>query len=98
MYRKQQPFEEAAELGIFTLIAQGLTLPLATPARYWGADAGPDAPGATPPREGLFRRIERWFWSRRQEALDAHLAQARDVYELEDRLREVGQPARHLPD
>jgi hypothetical protein len=40
-------------------------------------------------RPGLFARIDRWFWRQRQRALEAHLAQSQDVYELERRIRDL---------
>ena len=44
-------------------------------------------------RGGLFDRIDAWFWRQEQKELEAWLAQSRSVFELERRIRDIGQGA-----
>jgi hypothetical protein len=41
------------------------------------------------PKRGLLDRIDHWFWTLEQRALEAKLAQATDIYDLELRIREI---------
>ena len=41
------------------------------------------------PRRGLLDRIDQWFWRLEQRALEARLAEATDIYDLEVRIREM---------
>ena len=79
------------DLGVFALLATALALkPLGQDALERGYLAeGPKATDATPPRRGLLERIDRWFWKRNQRALEAHLGKAKDVYDLEARIRDL---------
>jgi len=40
-------------------------------------------------KRGLLDRIDHWFWTLEQRALEARLAQATDIYDLELRIREI---------
>jgi hypothetical protein len=41
------------------------------------------------PKRGLLDRLDDWFWMLEQRALEARLAQATDIYDLELRIREI---------
>jgi hypothetical protein len=41
------------------------------------------------PKRGLLDRIDHWFWTLEQRALEARLADATDIYDLELRIREI---------
>ena len=81
------------ELGIFALLAHalamqspGVSMSLRQPVRE----------GAAPvPKRGLLDRLDHWFWKRDQRAMEAHLAQAKDVYELEVRIRDLERRVPH---
>ena len=82
--------DDVAGLDIFTLIARGLTSPGTMPQP--GADrdrhdvlTSPVAPSA--PKVGWAERLERWFWRQHQRELEAYLAKATDVNDLERRMR-----------
>jgi hypothetical protein len=40
-------------------------------------------------RRGLLERLEYWFWAQQQRDLEAYLAKATDVYDLEARIHAV---------
>ena len=54
-------------------------------------DLGGEAAEANPeePKRGLLDRLDDWFWTLEQRALEARLAQATDIYDLEVRIREI---------
>jgi len=75
--------------GTFAAIADAL-------ARLPGDATRPDAaskPSRTAPVEevriGLAERIDRWFWRQQQRDIEAFLARSRDVFELEQRIRDI---------
>ncbi len=76
-------------LGVFTLLANALTLPpQVSPAierRQTCADGVRS--GLPARRRGILERIDHWFWVQQQRDLEAYLAKARDVYDLEARIR-----------
>ena len=41
------------------------------------------------PKRGLLDRIDHWFWRLEQRAIEARLADATDIYDLEVRIREI---------
>jgi len=55
------------------------------------ADPGGEASETDPeePRRGLLDRLDQWFWRLEQRALEARLATATDIYDLEVRIREI---------
>lgn len=81
-----------------TLLAEALTLHARFPLRNEvpaSAAPPPSRAAATPsksaPRErkGWLNRLDAWFWRQRQSAREAYLAQARDVFEVERRIRDL---------
>jgi hypothetical protein len=40
-------------------------------------------------KRGLLDRLDDWFWNLEQRALEARLAEATDIYDLELRIREI---------
>lgn len=40
-------------------------------------------------RTGFFARLDRWFWRQTQREREAYLAGARDIYDLEERIRRL---------
>ena len=50
---------------------------------------GPSRPADSAPRDGWLDRLDRWFWTQRQRGVDARLADSRDVYGLEARMRDL---------
>jgi hypothetical protein len=80
---------------VFTLIADGFSLPRReTQAAHSNDQNARPAPTG---RGGWLNRLENWAWRQRQRELDAHLAQSRDVFELEARIRDIerGNPSRY---
>jgi hypothetical protein len=55
-------------------------------------------PEKRPPRPakkqstGFLERIDRWFWRRAQREREAYLSGARDIFELEERIRRLERP------
>lgn len=92
MQRAQIPIQG---LDIFTLMARALAMqPL-------GNDAG-NEPDRTAdaraidrePQRGWLDRLDHWFWKREQRAVEAYLATASDIYDLEVKIRELERGAR----
>ena len=40
-------------------------------------------------RRGFLERLDHWFWAQQQRDLEAYLAKATDVYDLEARIRAI---------
>ena len=86
-------------LDIFTLMASALAMqPLSYHAG--GERHRTAAAPATDrePRRGWLDRLDHWFWKLEQRAIEAHLAAATDVYDLEVRIRELERGARPWSD
>lgn len=65
-----------------------------------GATLPMDVPAATAPRKpaaqsGLLERIDDWFWQLRQRDVNAYLARSQNVYELEQRMRDLERMTPH---
>src|SRR5258708_36046329 len=79
-----------------TLLADAITLharfpvrnELSAPAEGSRPTAAASKP-APPERKGWLNRLDAWFWRQRQSARDAYLAQAKDVFEVERRIRDL---------
>jgi hypothetical protein len=84
-------------LGIFSLIAEALTLPPpgsdAIAFRDPRAAQVPAAP--RPSGRGFLDRLDQWFWSGHQRHVEAYLAQAMDVHDLEARIRALERSVPH---
>jgi hypothetical protein len=76
-------------LNIFALMAKALTLSPPTPGGLDRQDTRADgAPArAQPRRRGFFERLDHWFWIQQQRGVEAYLAKATDVHDLETRIR-----------
>jgi hypothetical protein len=48
-----------------------------------------DARQGRVPSGGLFERLDHWFWRQAQRDREAYLSGARDIFELEDRIRRL---------
>jgi hypothetical protein len=46
-------------------------------------------------RRGLFERLDHWFWRQHQHDIEAYLAKATDVYDLEARIRALERNVPH---
>ena len=92
MHTNRIPLDDLGGLGIFNLIAKALMV-AALGARA-PASARRRSAKVPAPRVGLLDRIDRWCWRLSQRALEEHLGQARDVYDLEARIRDL---ERRLP-
>lgn len=49
-----------------------------------------------PPRRSLVDRLEDWLWHPQQRDTEAYLATSRDVFELEERIRDLGRAETRL--
>lgn len=101
MHTEHLPIHDPGELGVFALMAKAMMDPGWPSTRAPGPEkpeqrdvpATPEAPIA--PRRGLLHRLERWFWAKQQRDLEAYLAQASDIHDLETRLRLIEQRGLH---
>jgi hypothetical protein len=87
MRANQIPLDDLGGLGIFSLMAKALALNPPVPGALDRPNASPSR--ATAPRRGLLDRLNHWFWTREQRAVEAYLAQSQDVHELEARIRRL---------
>ena len=80
-----------AGLGLFSAIAKALTFPSPQAGSAERRDAVvTPVPEKTPVhRRGWLERLEYWFWLQQQRDLEAYLAKATDVYDLEARIHAV---------
>ena len=83
---------DPAGLGIFPVDCEGAGVP-ATASRAHSS-AGTQLPrpclAKTPVRRrGFLERLDHWFWAQQQRDLEAYLAKATDVYDLEARIRAI---------
>jgi len=85
------PLTDPAGLGIFPLIAKALMFPARQEGSFGRQDAAvTPVPEQTPVRRrGFLERLEYWFWAQQQRDLEAYLAKATDVYDLEARIHAV---------
>jgi len=86
---------DPAGLGIFPLIAKALMfLPPQAEAFERRDAAASDLPAALPERRrGWLDRLEHWLWRQEQREIEAYLAKATDIYDLEARLRTIDRNA-----
>ena len=84
-------FSEIGGLDIFVLMARALTLPPRKSEPFGRQEAAAERTPAKAPerRRGLLDRLEHWFWTQQQRDLEAYLAKATDVYDLEARIRAI---------
>jgi len=79
------------ELGVFALMATALAIkPFGTDPLDRGRPA-PETRGseARPVRRSLLERLDDWCWKHEQREREAYLAQSKDVYDLEARIRDL---------
>ena len=74
-------------LGIFDLLAQGLTIYTHEAAQNQREDDVPYVPPA--PRRTWLERLDDWFSKQRQSDVEAYLGQSQDIFELEARIRDM---------
>jgi len=80
------------DMGIFTLLASALTM---QPMGHDTLDGRVrTATYRDAPRRGWLERLDHWFWKQEQRAIEAHLAAATDIHDLEVRIRELERGAR----
>ena len=74
---------------IFALLANALLHPLSERSADRRRDQGAaeSTVAATPRKRGFFVRLEHWLTATRQRDVEAYLAKATDVYDLEARMR-----------
>ncbi len=84
-------------LGIFALMARALRLPNSeseTPGRR--DTSANEGPGKAPVcRRSLLERLDHWFWVQQQREVEAYLAKATDVFDLEARIRALDRKGPH---
>ena len=81
-------FDEPGLTGAWTLLAHALMFnPLQVAGERY-ADASRVGP-APKQRIGWLERLDRWLWQLEQRGREAYLAQAKDIYELEERMRHL---------
>lgn len=82
------------DLGVFALLASALTM---QPMGHDMPDRRVRTAPATDrdlPRRGWLDRLDHWFWKQEQRAIEAHLAAATDIHDLETRIRKLERGAR----
>jgi len=100
MERTRNPIDELGVLAVMAnapLVANALLMANALGAETPGEETaehpetGPDVPEGdrVEAKRGLLDRIDHWFWTLEQRALEARLGQATDIYDLELRIREM---------
>lgn len=95
MRTRQLSMTDPAGLGIFPLIAKALMFLPPQPVALERRDAAPCDVPASPPerRRGWLDRLEHWLWRQEQREIEAYLAKATDIYDLEARLRAIDRNA-----
>lgn len=91
MHTNRIPLGDPGGLGIFNLISKAL---MVLPWEHERSERTTALAKVPAPRLGLLDRFDRWCWRLSQRALEEHLSQARDVYEVEARIRDL---ERRLP-
>jgi hypothetical protein len=94
MHTHPHPLAEVGAWNIFALVADALAYPQRSQRGHERRDATPSV--AAQPRRGLLERLDHWFWLREQRSREAYLAKARDVCDLEDRIRTLERGTPHL--
>jgi len=94
------PLHNPGGLGIFDLMAKGLVPPPFRPTPFvrWDRHDSPVPAAAehvATPKRSWMDRLGRWFWTQRQRDLEAYLAQAADVHDLEARMRRLERDPLH---
>jgi len=91
MQTRQLSMTDPAGLGIFSLLAKALTFPARQAKAFEDRGAVAAAASATTPvrRRGFLERLDRWLWAQQQRDLEAYLAKATDVYDLEARIHTI---------
>ncbi len=84
------------QLDVFALMASALASP---PHSEWSIERQQrpqELPAAenAPARRSLLERLDHWFWKQEQRAIEAHLAEATDIHDLEARIRDLERGAR----
>jgi len=97
MRPNQLSMNDPAGLGLFPLIAKALMSPPSKSEAIERQDAVAKRTPAKAPerRRGLLERLEHWFWTQQQRDMEAYLAKASDVYDLEARIREIDRNGFH---
>jgi hypothetical protein len=77
--------------GALSLIAKALMFPArqSDAIEHRGEVATPALAMTPVHRRGMLERLEYWFWAQQQRDLEAYLAKATDVYDLEARINAV---------
>jgi uncharacterized protein DUF3563 len=88
------PLVGVAGWNIFALVADALAYPQRPQTDHRRPAATPAA--APRPQRGLLERLDHWFWVREQRSREAYLAEARDVCDLEMRIRQLERGGRLL--
>ena len=80
----------AYDLGVFALIASALAInPLGPDTSDGGYLAEESQAADRPPRRSWLERLDQWMWKHEQRELEAYLGKAKDVYDLEARIRDL---------
>ncbi len=91
MQTPQLSMTDPARLGVFPLLAKALAFPGRQADAFGHREAVDTSVIATTPlrRRGFLERLDRWFWAQQQRDLEAYLARATDVYDLEARIHAI---------
>jgi len=91
MPTRQHFLTDPAGLAFFPLLAKALAMPArqADALDQHGVVAAPESPTTPVRRRGFLERLDRWFWAQQQRDLEAYLARATDVYDLEARIHAI---------
>lgn len=97
MRTNQLSHNNSGGLGMFSLVAKAVARPApeAETAERRDTLAQQATATAPSPRRGLIDRLDHWFWTRQQRDLEAYLAKATDVYDLEARIRALERRVPH---
>ena len=80
-------------IGNDDLFGRSLSIALATaagiPLQHPAAERATAARTRTDPPQGWLARLDAWFYRQQQRDREAWLAQSQDIFELEERLRQL---------
>jgi len=82
-------------LGIFALMAKAFTQPESASRERRDTRADELPAKTSVRRRGLLEHLDHWFWTRQQRDVEAYLAQATDLYDLEARMRALERKVPH---